>query len=556
MNLFKNKVGRPSNDTLRKRKIFKYGILCFVFSLILFVLILFYGNVNNKAGLLSGPIVTYSDNILGSKSNANSNIKVRAKFISLSKKTYYYDIVNVQTNAKLNINQRYCNAIPSDKKVDFSFTLRTDKTQYKINIYQDSNCTNKVSEYKTRKYYIDNESKLNLNYKNETTKKTVSLNCPTSAKINEEFKCITNQTGVVITLGGANSLASGYSSKFTTTLINKIKTIKYKDVLFNNYESIIKEDANGQYIYAQITASKSGYASVTKKVKIYRSSPSGNYSNNSIKMSRFVSEWSIGGSGTSTVTLNPSNATFSVTSSNPKVMRVNKVNNTQYKIFAVAPGSATITATSSKGSKVSYTYKVKPYEYPNSSRVQNGIKTTTTQNGVKVFVENGCSNTIINRYLKDINELPSYATKPTKAVYFLTEKTFNKINPNNKNHVGQAMLGALYLDVMCNKYHELVLVHEFAHNMDYYNHHFTGNGYISNQINYSNLFNKYKGKILRSYSFTNRQEFFADSYSYYFHKYLAKTNTVAKGIGKSWKYNNEVKKEIENTINTIKELNW
>ena len=35
VNLFKNKVGRPSNETLKKRKIFKYGILCLIFSLIL-----------------------------------------------------------------------------------------------------------------------------------------------------------------------------------------------------------------------------------------------------------------------------------------------------------------------------------------------------------------------------------------------------------------------------------------------------------------------------------------------------------------------------------------
>lgn len=558
MNLFKNKVGRPSNEILKKRKVFKCAAFCFSFSLILFASILVYGNINNKAGLFSGPVVTYSDNILGSKAKLNSNINVRARFISLSKKIYYYDIINVQTNSKVKVNQRYCNVIPSSKKVDFSFILKNNQTQYKINIYQNSTCINKVSEYKTRKYYIDDdENKINL--KNKTTRiteKTISLSCPTSAETNEEFRCTTNQTGVTITLGGANSLASGYSSKFTTTLSNRIKKIKYNDVLFDNYKSIIKEDSNGQYIYAQVTASKKGYTSVTKKVKIYKDYSSGNYLNNSITMTRFVSEWNIGGGGTSTVTLNPSNATFSVKSSNPKVMRVSKINSTQYTIFAVAPGSATITATSSEGGKISYTYTVKQYEFPNSSRVQNGIKKTTTQNGVKIFVENGCSNTVINKYLKDVNELPSYATKPTKAIYFLTENTFNKVNPNNKNIVGLATLGAFYVDVMCDKYHELTLAHELAHSMDYYYHHVTGKGYISAQTVYLNLFNKYKGKTLRSYSFTNEREFFADSYSYYFHKYLAKTNSVSKGVGKGWKYNNDIKKAIENTIKTIKELKW
>lgn len=272
-----------------------------------------------------------------------------------------------------------------------------------------------------------------------------------------------------------------------------------------------------------------------------------------ITMTKYNDNWDIGGEGVVTVNLKKSTS-FSVNSSNAKVMRVEKINSNQYKIFAVAPGKATITAKATSGDKVSYTYKVKEYEFLDNSRLKNGVNSEKTYNGIKVVVEKGCNSTLINRYVSDIKELPSYAAKPTKAIYFSTESTYNKLT--NNNGVGQAMMGKMYIDIKCDKYHELVLAHEIAHNMDYYYKHFTGKDYISNGDAYSKLFDKYNGKVLRTYSFTNEKEFFADSYSYYFHRYIAKTNLALVGVGRSWKYNNEIKSEIENTIRTIKTLNW
>lgn len=110
-----------------------------------------------------------------------------------------------------------------------------------------------------------------------TTKKTVKvqdiliLSCPSSAKVGQAVKCNTNKTGVTITLSGANSLASGYSSKFTTISSDLTKDIKYTSALFTNYKSIIKKDSSGkEYINAKVTASKSGYKSVIKYIRIYR----------------------------------------------------------------------------------------------------------------------------------------------------------------------------------------------------------------------------------------------------------------------------------------------
>ena len=320
--------------------------------------------------------------------------------------------------------------------------------------------------------------------------------------------------------------------------------VQYKVTIYNNpvcTSKISTMKTKKYYIKSSNTKSNKKTITITKK---------------DISMSRFASNWNIGLYATANVKLNSSSSSFSVKSSNAKVMRVKKINSNQYNIFAISPGTATITATSSSGSKVSYTYKVKDYEYLDNSRLKNGVVINKTYNGMKVVVENGCSNKVVNRYLKDINEIPSYATIPTKAVYLLTENTFNELVPNSENHAGQAVLGKMYIDIRCDSYYEFIVAHEIAHNLDYYYDLYTGNGYISNQDSYMKLFSKYNGKVLRNYSFTSNQEFFADSYSYYFHKYIAKTNTVKSGVGKSWKYNVEIKNEITKTINTIKDLDW
>lgn len=461
MKLFENRVGRPTNEIKEKRKIFIVSIVCISFLILFCTSLYLYGSINNKASIFSRPIVLYVDDLLGSRAVKGTNIKVRARFSYIGTKTYYYDIKETLNDKKLIIDGKTCNMVPNDKKVYFSFELNEDETRFETTVYSDSNCTNELSSFNSRKYYLK---------------------------------------------------SSGNKIKITT-----------------------KKRANTTNIKTTTTKK------VTSTVK-------------DITMSKYNDSWNIGGEGVATVNLRKSNS-FSVKSSNPKVMRVKKINSTQYKIVAIAPGKATITAKSSSGDKVSYTYKVKEYEYLDNSRLEKGVKSEKTYNGIKVVVEKGCNNLVINRYISDIKELPSYAVKPTKAIYFSTDKTFNKLT-NSNNQVGQAMMGRMYIDIKCNKYHELVLTHEIAHNIDYYYKLFTGEDYISSDKVYSKLFDKYNGKVLRTYSFTNEKEFFADSYSYYFHRYVAKTNSALVGVGRNWKYNNEIKKEIENTIKIIKNLEW
>ena len=459
MKLFENSVGRPTNEIKKKRKIFIISIVCICILILFCTSLYLYDSINNKASIFSKPIVLYTDDLLGSKAPKGTNIRVRARFSYIGTKNYYYEIKEKIKNENLLIDGKTCNIVPSDKKVYFSFILEEDKTRFETTIYNDADCTSKVSDFNSKKYYL----KTTNNKIKITTKKRVS------------------------------------TTKKKTTTKRKINIIK------------------------------------------------------DITMTRYNDNWDIGGEGVVTVNLKKSDS-FTVNSSNTKVMRVEKINSNQYKIFAIAPGKATITAKSTSGDEIAYTYRVKEYKYLENSRLEKGINLEKNYNGIKVVVENGCNNASIGRYINDINELPSYAIKTTKAIYFSTESTFNKLT--NSNAAGQAMVGKMYIDIKCDKYHELVLAHEVAHNIDYYYKLFTGNDFISNSDTYSKLFKKYNGKVLRAYSFTNQKEFFADSYSYYFHRYVAKTNLALVGVGKSWKYNTEIKAEMENTIKTIKGLKW
>ena len=102
--------------------------------------------------------------------------------------------------------------------------------------------------------------------------KTLNLECPTSAKSYERFKCTTSQVGVKITVGGAGAL-NGTTSSFTTKSSDKTKSIEYNNNLFNGKvveSKYILNDSKGTYVNAKITASKAGYKSVVKTVKIYK----------------------------------------------------------------------------------------------------------------------------------------------------------------------------------------------------------------------------------------------------------------------------------------------
>ena len=128
------------------------------------------------------------------------------------------------------------------------------------------NSKNKLSWYpkkEIRKYYLYKDEqgvsrtvapKAYVTMHAQWTKKAPSprkivLNCPTSVKVNQHFKCTTNMSGVKIT--ATNKYLTKYSSTFTTTNSDKAKDLQYK-----NPSTVT------------VTATKSTYNKVTKYVAV------------------------------------------------------------------------------------------------------------------------------------------------------------------------------------------------------------------------------------------------------------------------------------------------
>ncbi|MGN1000587.1 MAG: hypothetical protein ACI4OG_01460, partial [Bacilli bacterium] len=269
-----------------------------------------------------------------------------------------------------------------------------------------------------------------------------------------------------------------------------------------------------------LTKNTTFYA-ITKK----NTTSSSSSSTGSIKMTRFSSnQWKVGTYGDISLTVSPSNATYTVTSSSSS-MRVTK-NGSKYRIMAIKGGTATITAKSSTGATDSMTFTVVSTPAPSTSRVKKGIKSTQTINGTKIYVEEGCPTANINKYLTDIKEVPSYVNQ-AKEIFFLTKSTFYNVSEvkRSSSAVGQT-LGAndhRYVDVLCDKYYDVTIPHELAHTMDMVFAHMSGKSKPSARDEWTIMRNKYNMKILRSYSFDDGLEFFADAYTYYFRKNVAKT---------------------------------
>ena len=138
---------------------------------------------------------------------------------------------------------------PKTVKVNQVFTCTTNMSEVKFTVssnglasgYNPSFTTTNNDKTKQSKYttagvkYISVEK---TGYKPLTKKVTVkptatvgklTLNCPTTAKANQAFKCSTNIAGASISITSGCSLASGYNWKFTTTSSDKVKWTKCKN---------------------------------------------------------------------------------------------------------------------------------------------------------------------------------------------------------------------------------------------------------------------------------------------------------------------------------------
>lgn len=314
MKLFENKVGRPSNEILKKRKLFKISIITsIVLVLSLGIFMLFKFDVFNLRGTSYKNVTIKRSKVSASQFNKNSkypyskstgrdwnlyvkNMEKNLPYVVDAARKHNVDpavimgIIMTETNAssKWYGPTKYgacgiMQVIAKGYKYGSSYTcsqLKNDKTgimagtsvyKSKLNTYKTElkaicryygsssypcNYSKKVYEYigiVRKLYIISTGSNSNANSVNTTKTNTtagITLNCPSTLKVNTLGKCTTNLSGVKISITKTN-LASGYSTSFTTKEKDKVKNLKYT-----------KPGT------VTVTAAKSGYKTVTKKVNV------------------------------------------------------------------------------------------------------------------------------------------------------------------------------------------------------------------------------------------------------------------------------------------------
>lgn len=172
-----------------------------------------------------------------------------------------------------------------------------------------------------------------------------------------------------------------------------------------------------------------------------------------------------------------------------------------------------------------------------------------------MYVENGCSSSIVNKYIADIQANPSYLVQAGN-IYILTKNSFNSYY-GTQNAIGMtsgfAMLWAS--DIRCDSYYDGVVAHELAHGMDGYYAFLKGRGRISARREFTQLYNKYYKKILTDYAFDEgTDEFFAEAYAFYFGKYISKPSKELSGYRQN--YPGELKTLMEQTLKEMSQVNW
>lgn len=308
----------------------------------------------------------------------------------------------------------------------------------------------------------------------------------------------------------------------------------------NKWSLKAKKEGTATITATSSTGAKQSYTYTVKKA------------NASISMTQFTSTWNSGSYGTINVQVVPSNSTVTVTSSNPSVMSVYKINNTQWKLKAIANGTATITASASNGKKISYTYNVK-HEYPSAyEMIKNNNYESKKAGVVTVYFEKTCSEKSKTNIINFINKLPTYAKKSSQVVYVMTKPTWNK-NGYQEGVAGWASMGAVpYIWIPCDRDYSdesdnYALYHEYGHAVDAHYGALSGAGFISNGKDFATLYNntyryvsqngcsKKSNKciILRGYAYTSNAEFFAESYMMTIRPMVGYSNNVS-GITRNW----------------------
>ncbi len=515
----------------------KWEIIAFVVVLIVLIVAIIFVIIKNITKEVEGnkneaivvPTVLYFDNVIGSEVEKGTRIEAKGFFTYVGVKDYYFKAGAYDENTK--IVETNCTKVDVSKYSTVKFNVNKSGMYAKWTIYSDSVCKRKVIDYKTREYEVKGSSTST----NKTFKATFDKNGATSIG-SSSLSC--NTTGSSCTVKAPSIKRDGYTIVGWNTSKNAT-TAQYK---VGSTITLTKNTTFYAITKKNTTGSSSSGTTTTKTFKATfdkngaTSIGSSSLSCNTTGSSCTVKAPSIKRDGYTIVGWNTSK---NATTAQYKVgSTITLTKNTTF--YAITKKNTTSGSSSSSSS---------------SSKAKNGIAYSKKVNGTTVYVENGCSSSIVNKYIADIQANPSYLVQAGN-IYILTKNSFNSYY-GTQNAIGMtsgfAMLWAS--DIRCDSYYDGVVAHELAHGMDGYYAFLKGKGRISARREFTQLYNKYYKKILTDYAFDEgTDEFFAEAYAFYFGKYISKPSKELSGYRQN--YPGELKTLMEQTLKEMSQVNW
>ncbi len=170
-------------------------------------------------------------------------------------------------------------------------------------------------------------------------------------------------------------------------------------------------------------------------------------------------------------------------------------------------------------------------EYTSSTYTINPVKSLGKINNTTIKVEKGCNQSVVNKYIAELKQNPSYFVK-VPVIYLISDNSMKRNWGTIYAGVTSGAMAFSSTQIRCNEYQENVMSHELAHAFDSYK--FAN--YYSNNSNFVTLYNKYRknNSVLTSYGRGNISEFFAEAYVYYLRTYMTRESNKLYGFGKTY----------------------
>lgn len=513
-----------------------------------------YLSSNEKEAIIY-PSLTYKYDTNGNSFPKDTQIKFTSKFVYIGLINYYYQARIYAGGTE--VIKGECRKITNNLSPYYEFKVVVNDEYAVTSVYKTKDCSGKsVKDYKSKSFNVATNTTTQQPQNAQKTF-TATFDKQYATKIGSSSEtCSTTESSCTvkaptITRSGAEILGWDTNSKSVTpkykagddiTLVGNQKYYAITRITYtatfnkNGATSIGKTSATcktttdsctvdapkiekkGATILGWDTNSKSKTASYKVGSIIPLKSNTTYYAitsnNKSVSMTKYTGAWFPLLKRKINVTVSPSTDTYTVTSSNPSVIRINYINGV-YSAIARAAGTATITVKSSSGATDTATYTVIGSIF-STGKARVGTDKYEDIDGVKVYAESSCNKKIIDQYKADIKNSHSTLRKATQEIYFVTKSKFHTLNPTaNADIIGMSHSTYYLIDIVCDEHYSSTVHHEMAHNADYRYGEITGTD-KSRGEEITGLYEQYKvnQKYLRDYSYKTVYEFYADLIGY------------------------------------------